>query len=388
MEDWGYKSGSAPVEGSQGNPQRAAAWIICLAAVFVGLWWLFGHALEAVLPFVLAYPLGRMIRPLVSRAVGKSRLPRGMVAAVLVILPVGLTSLLLSWGVGRAVAELEALLSQWGEMDGGPGAALARVSDWFHSVSRHIPLLRNFRQTEELAALCDRLDAVARQAVQDALTRLGGWVSGAVVGAVTRLPAAALFVTVWLLSCYYVAADDGSMEGSWGRLLRARMPSSWKKRWPALRERGRKILRGYLRAYVILAVVTFGVALIALSVMGVPYAFLAAFAVALVDLLPVFGTGTVLIPWAVIQLVLGETGMGVGLLILWGICTLLHQVLEPRLVSVTLGIHPLLSLLSVYAGLRFFGFFGMILFPVAITAAKGLLWPTPIGREKGKNGES
>lgn len=389
MADWHFggdrQSAEIPPQGDDGI-QRAAAWVICLTAAIGGAWLLFRYAWGALLPFVLAYLLGRCIRPLVTRAVGKSKLPRGVVAAVGVILPVGVLVILTVWGIERAVAELEDLLTHWETSAGGPGQVLTSVGDWMRSVSDHIPFLRRFENTPAFESFCNGLDTLVRRAAESALTTLGDRVSAVVVGAVTRMPAAILFVTVLLLSCYYVAADDGSMERALGRRLMSWLPPTWRERLPILRCRGRRTLVGYLRAYTILGGITFLEMFIGLSVLRVPYAFLGALAIALVDILPVLGAGAVLIPWAVVQFILGETGLGVGLLVLWGVSTLLRQVIEPRLVSVTLGIHPLLSLIAMYVGLHLFGFWGMLLCPLAVTVIKTALGSSAGEEEKKSSG--
>ena len=87
------------------------------------------------------------------------------------------------------------------------------------------------------------------------------------------------------------------------------------------------------------------------------------------DLLPILGSGSVLVPWAVIQLLAGRWTMGLGLLLLFGVLSTVRQILEPRLVGIQLGLHPLAALISMFAGLELFGFWGLVLCPLALTAA-------------------
>lgn len=94
--------------------------------------------------------------------------------------------------------------------------------------------------------------------------------------------------------------------------------------------------------------------------------------IAVVDALPVFGTGTVLIPWGLWSLLQGDTVLGVGLLILYGLAAATRTSLEPRLVGKQIGLHPLLALLSMYAGFQLFGIAGMILLPLLAILARQL----------------
>ena len=95
------------------------------------------------------------------------------------------------------------------------------------------------------------------------------------------------------------------------------------------------------------------------------YPVLAALVITVVDALPVFGTGTILIPWALALFLQGETKTGVGLVILYGAAALSRQALEPRLVGKQVGLNPVLTLLALYTGYRLLGVGGMIVFPIA-----------------------
>jgi predicted PurR-regulated permease PerM len=98
----------------------------------------------------------------------------------------------------------------------------------------------------------------------------------------------------------------------------------------------------------------------------VPYAVLLAAFIALLDLLPIIGVGTLLIPWGIIAAATGNLALGVGLLALHAVIILIRQFLEPKLLGKQLGMHPLLALLATYAGLKLFGFWGLMLLPGAL----------------------
>ena len=100
------------------------------------------------------------------------------------------------------------------------------------------------------------------------------------------------------------------------------------------------------------------------------YALLLAALIAAVDALPVFGVGTVLLPWAAVALLRGETAAGLGLLLTYGAASLTRTALEPRFLGRQIGLSPLLTLASMYAGFRLYGILGMILLPVAVILAK------------------
>ncbi|MBQ9151486.1 MAG: AI-2E family transporter, partial [Clostridia bacterium] len=123
----------------------------------------------------------------------------------------------------------------------------------------------------------------------------------------------------------------------------------------------------------LLGLLTFCLSFIGLALLRVPYAFILALLLAVVDLLPLLGTGIILIPWALVCLLLGQVKLGIGLLVLYAVATLVRQILEPKLIGDGLGLHPLVSLLSMYAGLRLFGVWGMILAPLVAAGVRAVV---------------
>ena len=118
--------------------------------------------------------------------------------------------------------------------------------------------------------------------------------------------------------------------------------------------------------------ITFGELAVGFLLLRVDLALLLAALVALVDALPVFGTGTVLLPWAVLALLGGETGLALGLLALYAAVSFVRSLLEPKLVGGKVGLPPLAALLAMYVGFRAFGVAGMILSPLAAILIKQL----------------
>ena len=127
------------------------------------------------------------------------------------------------------------------------------------------------------------------------------------------------------------------------------------------------VLFQFGRAYALLMLLTFVELFIGLLLLRVPYAFLLALLIAVVDILPVLGTGTIVIPWGCICLIMGDFPLGIGLLILYAIITVVRQSLEPRIVGHQIGLHPLVTLISMFVGVSLFGFLGLFGLPIAVT---------------------
>jgi predicted PurR-regulated permease PerM len=117
---------------------------------------------------------------------------------------------------------------------------------------------------------------------------------------------------------------------------------------------------------------TFAQLLIGFLILRIPYALTLAALIALIDILPVLGVGTVLVPWAILLLVRGDTYTGVGLLLMFGIIWIIRQISEPRIVGHSVGLSPLVTLIVMYAGYHFMGFGGLFVFPLVMILLKNL----------------
>ena len=180
---------------------------------------------------------------------------------------------------------------------------------------------------------------------------------------------------------------DGIISGgmlpkikSW---LKKRLPEEKLKPAADALKRMKNAVGGWLTAQLKLMGVTFTILTLGFVVLRIAYAPLWALVVALVDALPVLGTGTVLVPWAVICFLQGEGARAIGLLGVYAVVTLSRSMLEPKLVGRHLGLDPLVTLMALYVGYKLWGVGGMIFAPLlAVT----IMQVTP-GRERGDTPE-
>lgn len=365
-------AGSAPPR-ERVDLRRLAAGGICVGAGVLALWLFFRYALGIALPFLLAWLLSRPIKPLASTLSGRTRLPRGLWAALLVVVAVGGFTAVTVSGVRRGMRELSDLAQGLSADTDGLVAAIEGLLDRARSLSSRIPFLRHFEDIPGYEAFCARLDGLVEEGTGRLVTAITERLPDAAMAVAEWVPAAFLFVTVMLLACYYFSADDGRIGQGMAAGIYRLTPERLRDRLPPWGRRLRRIGRQYIRACLLLGLLTFLETFIGLALLQVPYAFILAILIAVVDFLPLLGTGIVLIPWALISLLLGEIKLGIGLLILYAVTSVIRQVLEPKLIGEGLGLHPLLSLVAMYAGLRLFGVWGMILAPLVTAGIKSVL---------------
>ncbi|HWO77372.1 MAG TPA: sporulation integral membrane protein YtvI [Bacillus sp. (in: firmicutes)] len=127
---------------------------------------------------------------------------------------------------------------------------------------------------------------------------------------------------------------------------------------------------GFIKAQVILSAVTFMLAYGGLWLLEVPYTALISLLIVIVDILPILGTGSALVPWAIVSIIQGNSGLGIGLIVLFLVITVVRRILEPKVLSTNLGISPLAVLVSLYIGLKLIGVAGLFLGPAVVIVYK------------------
>lgn len=127
-----------------------------------------------------------------------------------------------------------------------------------------------------------------------------------------------------------------------------------------------------LKGYISIMFITFVELSVGLTVLQAPNSILLAALIAVVDILPVLGTGTVLIPWSLISLITGDTFLGIGLIILYVVILIVRNIIEPKFIGKRIGLKPLVTLVSMYLGMKLAGVAGMFIFPLVVAFLKNL----------------
>ena len=203
------------------------------------------------------------------------------------------------------------------------------------------------------------LEAHISGAVKGMITSLLSKLVTGLTGSVSSIPRVLIFVLVTVISSIYFSLDLENIN----RFVKERMPSGIVSRLVKFKNEFLSALIKYLRSYLMLMLITFIIMLFGFLVVGVKYAVLFAFIVALLDALPLIGVGTILVPWSLYQMIFSDFGLGLGLFILFIVNLVIRQFVEPKIVGKNLGIHPVVSLVLLYVGYHFFGFFGLLLIP-------------------------
>ena len=205
------------------------------------------------------------------------------------------------------------------------------------------------------------------RSITDSLGKFVSFLSKGLVnlvsGAASGVPSTVLSVIVMIFSTLFIVMDAERIQ----EFAKANMPPKCKAVCGKIREYLTGTLMLVVRSYMMIMLVTFIELTILFLIFGIQNPVAKASLIAVLDILPLLGTGGVLIPWAIISMVAGSVGKGIRLLIIYGIVTVVRQYIEPRIVGTQLGLHPIISLISMFLGLRLFGFLGMFGLPLAVS---------------------
>lgn len=352
--------------------QERAAHLFVVLSIGGLAYFFMGTLVRLLLPFALAAGLSALLRPLAARLLRKSHISPKVAPVLLLIVFLLLIGTLIFGGCRRLLWELQRLIDQIGTDSAGWSRRIFEIMDVLTGLTEHIPFLSRIRKSNHaMSEFWKQVDARLVEMLSDALTRLSARIPEWIASIVRAIPGTAISFLTFLLSSFYFCADLPGIAGSLLQLL----PPRWQERVHSGGSRLRELGGNYLRAYFLLFLMTFVELLLGFTFLRLPYIVLPALLIALVDILPVLGVGTVLVPWGVIELLQGHGGRGGGLLALCAVVLLIRQLTEPRIVGKSIGLHPLATLFSAYAGLQLFGLFGMLLGPAVALLVKGYLKP-------------
>lgn len=316
----------------------------------------FKVAFAYMLPFVIALLMASAMEPLVRRLV-KARIPRGAAVGVAMFVYFGLLFAAGFFAVNRLVAEIIDLSRNIPDFAATFTKLLNSLVAWSEKMYLKLP-------KEAVGPIKDSLQTLAGH-----LTQLLTSLAGAVVGWLTMLPELLMFAMFTIIATYFASRDRHVFSA----FLTTQMSAATHAKLVSLKNSLGRSLAGFVKSQLILMALTFSECFIGMTLIGIPYALVISLFIAVVDILPVLGTGTVLIPWGAISLILGKTSTGVSLLVLYLVIMVVRYVVEPKIVGIQLGLHPLVALMAMFVGLKTMGVAGLLLGPAVVVTVHALL---------------
>ncbi|MGI6552156.1 MAG: sporulation integral membrane protein YtvI [Bacillota bacterium] len=318
-----------------------------LLAILAFLW-------PLMLPFIIGFLLAALFDPLVTFVVNKCRLPRVIGVLITMIATVGGFLAVIIWMIVRAVLELS-------KFSRSLPYYFQILLDWLEEIFREaqvfyfsLNLPSNWQQN-------------AQSYLEKATANLFSALDWS-FGFMTAVPNVILIIFFALISSFFISKDKELIKKTLYLVLPEKAARIAHRSGV---QTGAAIL-GYLRAQIVLMLITMAQTLLGLYILGVDYVLLITLFVGILDILPILGPGLIFVPWIIVLLFSSRVKLALALLILYAIISVVRQVIQPKILGVSIGIHPLEALISLYVGYKVFGILGVIIGPILLVVLKGL----------------
>lgn len=311
-----------------------------------------GYVLWLFLPFVASYLVSLLVNPFADALQKRLKMPRALSAILVVLVTVGLIGGIVTAVIWKIVDEIRAVYYDFPNI-------LANIQSAWYSTS------------EFLSNTMDALPESVQDVCQSLINQTTEWISGIAANTTIvqsagnfakSLPSAFISIIVFILSLFFMVSDSETVA----EMVKKPFTEKFLRRVGEIKAEAKKYVGGYVKAQLTIMCIFFFIIFIGLTVLKVEHALVIALATALLDALPIFGSGAVLWPWALVSFITGSFGMGTSLIIIYLLLVLIRQLIEPKIVSRNIGMHPILTLMAMYVGYRTLSFGGMIFGPLLL----------------------
>ena len=308
------------------------------------------------MPFFIAGIIALIIEPIIKFNMNKLRMSRRMSSIIVVICTIVLIVGLVVWGGTSTVKKLIDLSKNLPSL----------ISSATSSVQS---LITNYGNEYEEFVDHETINSISTS-ITSFVTSLGGYLQNVVstlLQVVLSVPRIIVNVVITILALVFFTKDRVLMID----MLEYHVPEEWLKKVVKVKKELFSTLGSYLKVYSKILFITFLELLIAFTILNaigfnIENTIRLSILIAIIDILPVLGVGTVLIPWGIWSFLTGNIGLGVALLIVYLIILIIRQFIEPKLVSDQIGVHPIVTLLAMWAGFKMIGFSGLLLGPIML----------------------
>lgn len=323
--------------------------VLFIAVMLVVIYFVMKYVAVWTLPFIIGLLVAIILQKPVGFLTERTKLPRTFWSIALVLLVLVAIFSLIGVVIWRLVEEADGFTDWLMGLVPDIRNTFTNMSSWFTNFSNKLPDGVGAAIQDAPAALLESL-----------VGGLAGIIAGIAEGIITQGPGILISVIFSVVASCYITKDYRKIVNFIVNQLsdrKAEIVINAKKLFVT------NILK-MLRGYIIIMFITFLELFLGFTILGVNYAVVLAIIVAILDILPVIGTGAVLLPWAIVSICMGNFIQGLGLFVLYILILIIRNIIEPRIIGQQVGLPPVVTLISMYVGLKTFGVLGMMLLPV------------------------
>ena len=329
--------------------------VVFYALILVLVWVGFKYLVTPMMPFIIAF----FVAALLQIPVRKLKIPpkrKKLASIISCVIFYGILFLLVTWAGLKLLDGLENLIRKV------PYLYNTTVVPVFETISEYLE--------KSMDNVHPSVAHTIENSFNEMTSNLGSYVSSfsmkvvqILSGGISGIPGFVIKLVITVVATFFFAGDYDGILAFFKKFLSPKQE--------ALVSRAKSyvtnVLFIYIRSYSLLFLITFGELCLGLFIFGIPYPVLIALGIAIFDILPVLGTGGILLPWAAVLLIMKEHGLAFGVVLLYLIILVVRNMLEPRIVGKQIGLHPLATLAALFLGLKLLGLVGLVAFPVALT---------------------
>lgn len=320
------------------------------------------YGISLISPFVAAFLIASILKRPAEFLSRKIRIPRKMISFLLVLIfycTAGVVIALLGVKLVSAISSVLSALPTIYENQLGP-FLMATLDSIQRTVYRIDPNLAEAILAESFHQFVSSLG--------ENVTNISLSLVGSLSNIASSLPVFFIKILLMIISTFFIAIDYQALSAFVSRQFSKR----GNEILYAIKQYMVNTLFVVVRSYALIMSITFVELSLGLTILGFDNAMLIALVVAIFDILPVLGTGGIMIPWSIMTLIQGEFETGIGLIILYIIVTVVRNILEPKIVGSQLGLHPVVTLMSMFVGANLLGVIGLFGFPITLSLLKHL----------------
>ena len=323
--------------------------LIAMLLTLFFVFYILPRAVVYFMPFVVGFVIALIANPVIRFLEKRIKIKRKYGFVLMIILVIAAIVLLCDGVFSLLWQGLQSFSAYLPTMYKNAGEEISHAANSLERMLNSLPFVQNLDFDKYETVIQDFLGSLMSDSGENTADKLGS--------VAKSIPNVFVSVIMGLLATYFFIVDREKLV----HLVKTHVPQSFQDKCKMVYEQIVGAVGGYFKAQFQIMFVIYVILVIGLMIFGVDYAWLIGFGIAFLDMLPVFGTGTVLCPWAVIKLFSGNYVMAIGMVALYAICLVVHQILQPKLVGDSVGMDPFATLVFMYIGYRVSSVLGMII---------------------------
>ncbi len=315
------------------------------------------YILPLLMPFVIGLIIAILFRQVIDYIEKKIRIKRSFVSIFILIIFYGILAFIISIIGDKTFTFLKELFGQLPDLyrntiEPALDKAATNIIDQFPDMK---PYVEDF-----LLNISDTIFSYVKNASATVISKITGLAG--------KVPSLLIKLIFTIVSSFFFTIDYYKISD----FLMRQFNGNSREMVLRLKDKGLGTIGKFIKAYTAILSITFAELSLGFLLLGIPNPFLFGAMIALIDIMPILGTGAVLLPWSIIALILGNTKIGIGMFILYIVITAVRQTIEPKIVGGQIGLHPIITLVLMYVGAKLMGVLGLLLLPVIATIIKTL----------------